>query len=166
MADDVSDITLRNLDKPKGLGSIKDLEINGVNLLNAMYPVGSIYIGTTDYCPIAALGVGTWELVGADKVLQGAGTRGSVGTTLSESLPNITGNTGNPKTLTNTQEIGTPQGALYVYSQTSNDYGHTTQGSSGRWALGFDASRSSSIYQDNAPVQPDAYLVNIWKRTA
>ena len=73
------------------------------------------------------------------------GLRDNVGNYVAPGLPNITGNTGNPKTLTNTLEIGTPQGALYVYSQTSNDYGHTSQGSSGRWSLGFDASRSNPI---------------------
>jgi hypothetical protein len=32
--------------------------------------------------------------------------------------------------------------------------------------LGFDASRSNSIYGNADTVQPPAYLVNIWKRTA
>jgi len=84
------------------------------------------------------------------------GLRDNVGNYVAPGLPNITGNTGNPKTLTNTLEIGTPQGALYVYSQTSNDYGHTSQGSSGRWSLGFDASRSNSIYGSSTTVQPPA----------
>lgn len=156
MADDVSDITLRNLDKPKALGSIKDLEINGINLLDAMYPVGSIYIGTTDYCPIAALGVGTWELVGADKVLQGAGTRGSVGTTLNESLPNIKGDVG--CIVGNTAPSGSFYASQVTGSGSNRDFAD--------WTILFDASRSSLTYQDDAPVQPDAYLVNIWKRTA
>ena len=84
------------------------------------------------------------------------GLRDNVGNYVAPGLPNITGNTGNPKTLTNTLEIGTPQGALYVYSQTSNDYGHTSQGSSGRWSLGFDASRSNPIYGNSTTVQPPA----------
>lgn len=88
--------------------------------------------------------------------LQGLQDLQYLGDKLDEALPNITGHTGNPKTLTNTQEIGTPEGAFYVHSQTSNDFGHTNSGASGRWALGFDASRCSSAYKDNAHVQQEA----------
>ena len=33
-----------------------------LTLLEALYPVGSIYIGTMANCPLQALGVGTWQL--------------------------------------------------------------------------------------------------------
>ena len=43
--------------------------------------------------------------------------------------------------------------------------GSSSSGSAGM--VGFNASRSSSIYKDDCDtVQPPAYLVNIWKRTA
>ena len=126
-------------------------------LLGAMYPVGSIYITTNATCPIADLGVGTWELVAGDRVLQGAGTRGAVGTTVDESLPNIKGNI-------RTAEFGwSPTGVFKIETTAANS---PTQGTgSGLDWVNFDASRSSSTYQDNAPVQPDAYLVNIFRRT-
>ena len=38
--------------------------------------------------------------------------------------------------------------------------------SGGGRKINFNASRSNSIYKDNAHVQPNAYTVHIWKRTA
>ena len=60
-------------------------------MLELLYPVGSVYIGTMANCPLATLGVGTWVLKASDRVLQGAGTQGSVGDSISAGLPNITG---------------------------------------------------------------------------
>lgn len=131
-----------------------------VSLLDVIYPVGAIYITTNSSCPLQTLGVGTWTLVGQDRVLQGAGTRGVVGATLNESLPNITGSIGP----VNPGSSGTV-GATGAFSRTSAE---TSNGSSSTFGnrsyLDFDASRSSSTYQNNAPVQPDAYLVNIYRR--
>lgn len=126
-----------------------------LSLLELLYPVGSIYIGTMNVCPLAALGVGTWQLVASDRVLQGAGTRGSVGTTVNESLPNITA------TGLNSNPGLTKSGAVYEYTSTGGGYYGTTNK-----ILGFDASLSSTTYQNNAPVQQDAYLVNIWERVS
>lgn len=130
-------------------------------LLDVIYPVGSIYITTNATCSIEDLGVGTWELVSQDRVLQGAGTRGAVGTTLNESLPNITGYWAEDGLKSSAQAVS--GGAFGLYSG-GRSVGQ--QASSGSIAVGidFDASRSSSAYQNNAPVQQDAYLVNIFRR--
>lgn len=127
-------------------------------LLEVIYPVGSIYITTNATCPISDLGVGTWELVAEDRVLQGAGTRGAVGTELAESLPNITGRV----TETYVWVGGKAEGAFELedglaIGGTGND--KTSKN------IKINASRSSSTYQDGAKVQPDAYLVNIFRRT-
>ncbi len=137
-----------------------------INILKTLYPVGAIYITTNATCPLSAL-FGTWQLVGADRVLQGAGTRGTVGTTLDESLPNITGTiTANDYFLRYNSGRYITTGSLTVTS-TGASGAAPSSGSSGTGAtVGCDASLSSSTYQDNAPVQPDAYLVNIFKRTA
>ena len=131
------------------------------NLLETIYPVGSIYIGTMNICPLSAL-FGTWQLVAQDRVLQGAGTRGSVGSTLNESLPNIKGSfTADRDFVTSVSgcfKKGTRSGTGYNTGGTSS--------SSSTNVLNYNASESSSTYQDNAPVQQDAYLVNIWQRTA
>ena len=126
-------------------------------LLELIYPVGSIYIGTMSVCPLQILGLGTWQLVASDRVLQGAGTRGSVGDTLNESLPNIRGNIGRM------WGEGAYTGALYRSDQFYVNWIGSTNGGVGT-TINIDASRSSSTYQDDAPVQQDAYLVNIWER--
>lgn len=140
----------------------------GVNLLDALYPVGSIYITTNAACPLSTLIAGsTWVLVGQDRVLQGAGTRGVVGTTLNESLPNITG-TLNIRNSTNDAGLGTEASASGAFMLNQTGTSKKTFGDSGGdytvYQPNFDASRSSSTYQNNAPVQPDAYLVNIYRR--
>lgn len=146
-----------------------------MSLLNTLYPVGAIYIGTMATCPLQALGVGTWQLVGEDRVLQGAGTRGTVGTTVEESLPNITGEVGglhaNSSGLWYDAIVG--QNGVFASSVSSYylDPAQTASTGSGDTSKGsgkivFKASDSNATYQDNAPVQQDAYLVNIWRRIA
>lgn len=155
--------------------NVNDTTAPVVDILNAMYPVGAIYIGTMSACPLATLGIGTWQLVAQDRVLQGAGTRGAVGTTINESLPNISGHlnlarvgdsaggtagginynqNGNTGSLKATQSIGTNENLAI----TSRSGGNLFSG------IDFDASQSISTYQNNAPVQQDGYLVNIWER--
>lgn len=134
-----------------------------LSILEMLYPVGSIYIGTMSVCPLQTLGVGTWQLVAVDRVLQGAGTRGDVGDTINESLPNhqhietfvfseglrpLASVYGAQATGGNTKSIGEN------ITHTSND--------SVDKALTWGA--NNATYQDNAPVQQDAYLVNIWER--
>ena len=123
--------------------------------LQSIYPVGSLYIGTTDTCPIANL-FGTWEKVSQGRVLQGVSGSQVAGTTVEAGLPNITGhiNAGGLD--------GSSSGAFY--DEDTTWYGH--DGGLRRAAHGFNASRSNSIYGKSDTVQPPAYLVNIWKRTA
>ena len=137
--------------------------------IGSMFPVGSIFITTEATCPLSTLIAGsTWVLVGQDRVLQGAGTRGVVGTTLNESLPNITGAIGTQGTY-GFDAFSGYTGAFEADTSAKNNWQANTlqQNISGKYGVvKFDASRSSSTYQDNAPVQPDAYLVNIFERTA
>ena len=141
--------------------NVEDSSTLVVDILNSLYPIGAIYIGTMATCPLSVLGVGTWQLVAQDRVLQGAGTRGTVGSEIDESLPNIKGEYN-----VWWSTVNAPSGAFYGSNQTSNASG--SGGTSGTFydKVLFNASRSSSSYQDNAPVQQDGYLVNIWERTA
>lgn len=153
------------LDQIKDSATTLNEKINTVNsslnsqittTLQSIYPVGSIYIGIMETCPLAAL-FGTWEKISEGRVLQGADEEHEAGTTIVAGLPNITG------TFTvGGGEGGTRSGAFYYTgSSTSNqNSGVTGPG----W--GFDASRSSSIYGKSDTVQPSAYVVNIWRRTA
>lgn len=123
-------------------------------LLNLLYPVGAIYIGTMSTCPLSALGIGTWTLKATDRVLQGAGTAGSAGSTVEAGLPNITGDLSTRSNTSNTGAFSTKT------LSSSIDGGNTTAGTT------FDASQSNAIYGNSNTVQPPAYLVNIWERMA
>lgn len=135
------------------------LSSNVLSNLQSIYPVGSLYIGTTDTCPIANL-FGTWEKIEEGLCLQSVKGDQVAGETVEAGLPNITGGFGV---------------ALAVYNGTGAISGSGTGiniGGSGSWSSGnsninLNASKSSSIYKDDCDtVQPPAYLVNIWKRTA
>lgn len=127
------------------------------DVLKAIYPVGSIYIGTQNSCPMSAF-FGTWELVSSGKALwTGNGTNGN--TTISAGLPNITGSIGYAE-----NSIGGVDGAFY---KGGNSGGNCIRANSDHYQqILFDASRSSNIYGNSDTVQPPAYVVNVWRRTA
>lgn len=137
----------------------QDWVINYVSsILTTIYPVGSIYIGTQNTCPMEGLISGSvWEKVSSGRVLQGSDSEHNPDTTIEAGLPNITGSVGG------VDRVGTGQdGAFYLGSNLSS--GGTTSNS---WNnIEFDASRSNSIYGNSNTVQPPAYVVNVWKRTA
>ena len=130
------------------------------NTLNSIYPVGSIYITTqnTISCPIASLINGSqWELVAQDRALWG-GNGPNANTTIEAGLPNIT---------------GTVSGLLYNGDGTNGAFSasyYTRFGNGGsennRGKADFNASRSNAIYGRSNTVQPPAYRVNVWRRTA
>ena len=116
------------------------------DVLETMYPVGAVFIGTTNTCPMSAF-FGTWELVATDRALWGGdGTNGA--TTIAAGLPDH----------------------VHSYSQWVQQGGNN--GGSYR-AVGYAsasttglASESNSIYGNSTTVQPPAYVVNVWRRTA
>ena len=135
------------------------LSSNVLSNLQSIYPVGSLYIGTTNTCPIANL-FGTWEKVSQGRVLQGVSGNQVAGKTVEAGLPNIKG------------YLNFFSGYLSSYSgaitykknsSTNNPGGGNMQG---MCELNLDASLSNPIYGNSDTVQPPAYLVNIWKRTA
>lgn len=138
-----------------------------IDILKAMYPVGSIYIGTQSTCPLATLIPGsTWTKIQgryllASGTLNGTSETYSATNTVSAGLPNITGY-GNLHIRAKTQ--GTFTGALYQ-SGSGNAYSGDYW-ESGLGNIGFDASRSNSIYGASATVRAPAYVINVWRRTA
>ncbi len=132
----------------------------GLNLLQAIYPVGSIYIGTMATCPLSLL-FGTWTLVSSGRVLQGADANHSAGTSISAGLPNISGLFGS------VNSAGTNDGPFSVTATGINCQGYWggANASYGR-QLKMDLSSANSIYGNSNTVQPPAYVVNIWERTA
>ena len=133
------------------------------SLLSTLYPIGSIYIGTQSTCPLTTLISGSaWVKVSEGRVLQGSDSGHSAGSTIEAGLPNITGSTG-WVTAAGASAVGT--GAIY-WKSIANQVTSRTSSSNIPDSLAFDASRSSSIYGNSNTVQPPAYVVNIWQRTA
>jgi len=125
-----------------------------------LYPVGSIYIGTQTTCPLASLISGSqWEIVATDRALWG-GDGSNANSTIEAGLPNITG------TFQDGNEYGSSDQLSGAFYRTDLP-GHTPYDGNGYpKRAGFDASRSNEIYGRSSTVQPPAYRVNIWRRTA
>lgn len=136
----------------------------------AAYPVGSIFQTVSSTSPAALFG-GTWQEIAQNRVLMGAGTGYTAGSTVEAGLPNITGSF----TTKSTDVGGSPfsgdanvlsaKGSL-AFSEKSTSYGGYTGHSGSQYNIQFDASRSNPIYGRSYTVQPAAYYVHIWKRVA
>lgn len=140
-------------------------------LLSTLYPVGSLYIGTQTTCPLETLIPGsTWAKVAGDKVLQTSSSSHNPNTTIEAGLPNITGKVGGFDVWGwGNAAIRTLSGAFVGEDQNSigRSVSITSQTTNPDYRVAsFDASRSSSIYGNSSTVQPPAYVVNIWRRTA
>lgn len=135
-----------------------------INLLKTIYPVGSVYLSTNSTCPLSSL-FGTWTLVSSGKALwTGTGSNGN--TTIAAKLPNIKGQ-GYVKTSDAGGDASRWTGAFKDWDRAS---GHVTPSGTSKdynGTMDFNASNYNSIYSDNATtVQPPAYVVNVWRRTA
>lgn len=146
-----------------GSGNINiNVESAVLNVLKAIYPVGSIFIGTTASCPMASL-FGTWELVARDRVLQGSSAGHPAGSTIEAGLPNVTATFG---------ALSAPQGgparspAVAVSKFYDSGVSHNNIAHHRGVLYELDASLVSSTYGQNSTVQPPAYVVNVWRRTA
>ena len=136
----------------------------------AAYPVGSIFQTVSITSPAELFG-GTWQEIAFNRVLMGAGTGYTAGSTVEAGLPNITGSF----TTKSTDVGGSPfsgdanvlsaKGSL-AFSEKSTSYGGYTGHSGSQYNIQFDASRSNPIYGRSYTVQPAAYYVHIWRRVA
>lgn len=136
----------------------------------AAYPVDSIFQTVSTTSPAELFG-GTWQEIAFNRVLMGAGTGYTAGSTVEAGLPNITGSF----TTKSTDVGGSPfsgdanvlsaKGSL-AFSEKSTSYGGYTGHSGSQYNIQFDASRSNPIYGRSYTVQPAAYYVHIWKRVA
>jgi hypothetical protein len=143
-----------------------DNPVPAMTQLQALCPVGHIYVSTLDTNPAELLGFGTWAKTGVGRVLQGADDTHKAGETVEAGLPDITG------TATFVNSDGVNQG-LYpdIGCFYWGNYNHNWKTSAinegpAKRDLKFDASRSNSIYGKSSTVQPPALIVNIWVRTA
>lgn len=148
----------------------KTSEVNSTinTLLSTLYPVGSLYIGTQSICPLETLiPNSTWELVSQDRSLQGSSNSHAANTTINAGLPNITGS------FVRTAWFRGGSGASLTVSGAfghADDRSCTLDGGDGGansyGTVNFNASWSNNLYGASNTVQPNAYVVNIWRRTA
>ncbi|MBQ7632873.1 MAG: hypothetical protein IJS88_02005 [Alphaproteobacteria bacterium] len=134
-------------------------------VLSQIYPVGSLYITTNNAatCPLASLISGSsWSLVAADKALWTSNRNAN--TTINAGLPNIKGEMTAQCMMNYFGKY--ESGALYQGNSASGI--QTAGGTDGDcpYTVALDASKSNSIYGASTTVQPPAYRVNVWRRTA
>lgn len=145
-----------------------------LEMMQYVYPVGSIYLSLNeDFDPNQAFG-GTWELITNGKFLESTDT--NPGTEIAAGLPNITGTYKHQWNDATGGGIITPMGntgyftGAFYNSHDGTAYYHpnATSSASNNHAnrLHFDASRSNAIYGNSNTVQPPAITCYMWKRTA
>lgn len=131
------------------------------NALSA-YPVGAIYISTSSTSPASLFG-GTWESIASERVLMGVSSSHGAGSTVSAGLPNISGVL---KDLFVGGHFNQSTG-VFKRSYCSSFSQKTNSSDWLGWAEAqFYASDSNSIYGNASTVQPAAYYVYMWRRTA
>lgn len=134
----------------------------------ADHPVGSIYQSTDPTSPAALFG-GTWQEIAQNRVLMGAGTGYTAGTTVEAGLPNITGSlreaNADSSPFRGSKASLKSSGAL-KFVEINTSWGGYRGDSGSTYDVYFDASRSNPIYGRSYTVQPAAYYVHIWKRVA
>lgn len=125
------------------------------------YPVGAIYISTSSTSPASLFG-GTWESIASERVLMGVSSSHGAGSTVSAGLPNIKG------AVLDTWHGGRPSGSGAL-SVAVNGRSAVRNGDDGTFTWGdfyFNAASYNSIYGNASTVQPAAYYVYMWRRTA
>ena len=143
----------------------KAIEVAVKRALLDAHPVGSIYLTIKDENPSAKFG-GTWEKLPSSVCLQTADTTHGAGTTIAAGLPNITGQVTSDDT-GYYWGAGTTASGAFANAHNGGSYIGANEWSGTRGnGFTFDASRSSAIYGKSTTVQPPAYALIAWRRTA
>jgi hypothetical protein len=125
----------------------------------AAYPVGSIFQTVSTTSPAALFG-GAWQEIAFNRVLMGAGTGYTAGTTVEAGLPNITGSfVADVKKGEHKVSGAFTAGSAIATTGEFNSFSDV-------YKFSLDASKSNAIYGRSYTVQPAAYYVHIWKRVA
>ena len=145
-------------------------------MIDMFYPIGSVYMSADKNktkADFPFMQYGTWEEIPANLCLQ-TGIASEAGTQRSAGLPNIKGQTTtqwfiNPRDLPGGYQSNKDYwfGAMSVHTW-SNRSQNLLDAAGEKYdaILYFDASKSNSIYGSSNTVQPPAYMVRAWVRTA
>lgn len=157
-----------NIQDGKATFVVRDKRLQA--LFDMIHPVGSVYTTIKDGKPFE---LGTWQEVGQGRVLQGVGNGQTAGTTVEAGLPNITG--GAPtQTFNNQNDLdggwvangNYTWGAVTTKTWSINYIALPSGGTAYDGQINIDASKANAIYGKSNTVQPPAYLVHFWVRTA
>ena len=155
--------------------------VNG--LLSKAYPVGSVYISVNNTNPNTLFGFGSWAALPNGYALwtstntvtsesEGKDSGSTVYRQIPEGLPNITGskflawNDASGGGIIMDANNANSYGALFSSRRTGKAFYTSGSSHSAHSDLEFDASRSNPIYGNSSAVQPKAYRIFAWKRTA
>ena len=141
-------------------------------LVDMFYPVGSVYMTTSDTLP-AFMSYGTWEEIASDRVLQGASSSHKAGSTVAAGLPTLPEiellyrqDTTSSGVYDSTYGHNGKTGSSYSNTSGTDEYMQSCK-TDGKTLAPFGAVYySSTIYGASTTVQPPAYIVHIYKRTA
>lgn len=141
----------------------REIEMNR-KFVDLVYPVGIVVALANDKKP-AFMQYGTWKKVSEERVLQGSSDGHAPGTKIDAGLPNITGNTflGGNNLVSNSSFKNS---GAFVKNGGTSYYGYPSGVETLVHGIKFDASKSNSIYGNSTTVQPPAYVVAYWQRTA
>lgn len=168
--DTTIDIYEESLD-PDTVYNVTDQQDNFINIIrDTIWPVGSIYFGMMETCPLAAL-FGTWVKISAGRVIQGADENHTAGEIIEPGLPNHT----------HMENWIFTEGVRPLSARLNHDSGagniksiktsleHYSDASTTEEPLGevvMTGGAEQSIYGNSSTVQPAALVVNIWQRIA
>nr|DAQ58482.1 MAG TPA: baseplate protein [Caudoviricetes sp.] len=146
--------------------AVRDKRMSAI--VDMFYPVGSVYMSANPNktkADFLVLQYGTWEEVPAASCLETADASHAAGSTVSAGLPNLTGTY-------DAHRCGCygdgNASATGVFAESGKSGRHS--GAEGNWSksmiISFNASKSNSIYGASTTVQPKAFFVKAWRRTA
>lgn len=169
--DNDGNLVVKSLTTTNGLSNVSEI-------VNLIYPVGSIYLSVNNTNPSTLFG-GTWELI-TNKFLIGAGgsySLGSTGGTTSVTSGKATGNTGSttltieqiPSHQHNVQGYNT-SGSTVTWSDRAVEYGGSSVGYGSGIRTNYTGGGSGHTHTLNEHIHdvsiiPPYLAVNIWKRT-
>ena len=118
-----------------------------------------MYLSTNATCPLASL-FGTWTLVSSGRALW-TGTGSNGGSTIEAGLPD------HYHLMSRTADITNESSGTTVKASYDTVMNFNTQNPARNFKTGtVTESESNPIYGNSTTVQPPAYVVNVWRRTA
>lgn len=158
-----------NVSVEKNSSDISSLQnsVSGLTeeIVNILYPVGIVVSVISSSSP-PFISYGTWEQVGQGRVLWGADSSHSVGTTIEAGLPNIQGSLQANGAVTVIVNPNFANNAFYSEGPTADaPYGQSNYYTNDT-SVYFNANKSNSIYGNSTTVQPPALVVKFYKRIA